>query len=169
MPNAFYRGSRRSCHYDSGDCDDSEADNFKTRENGRTEIHQIPSHLTESSCYTIRMTSLPRHRPVTSNPTTAATTTTTSATPGIPPTAFAYLLSSSTPATVTAAVTAASGTVGSVNGVNDVGGGDFYLLPQSSASSVDASLVGQPVSAPSSTSSDQTSLEALCTHTMFAA
>lgn len=93
------------------------------------------------------MTSLPRHRPVTSNPTAATTTTTTSATLGAPPTAFAYLLPSNAPATVTAAVTAASGTVGSIDRVNNGVGGDFYLLPQSPASSVDASMVGQPVSA----------------------
>ncbi|CDI97707.1 protocadherin 1 [Echinococcus multilocularis] len=122
--------------YDSSNCDGCETDNFKTGGNRRKGSHQIPSHLTDSSCYTIRMTSLPRHRPFTSNPTAVAATT-TSAALGAAPTAFAYLLSSTTPATVNTAVTAAS----------SERGGDFYLLPQSPISSADASVVGHPVTA----------------------
>nr|CDS27601.1 protocadherin 1 [Hymenolepis microstoma] len=107
----------------NNDCCDGNGETFKTRGSARNDYHQIPSHLTESSCYTIRMASMPRPRPPAGD-----VIDTTSSTPA----AFAYIIPS---------------TRASANVANSVAGGEgnYYLLPQSPGSSTEQSVIGQPV------------------------
>ncbi|KAM7534934.1 hypothetical protein Aperf_G00000090835 [Anoplocephala perfoliata] len=122
--NASYIGWKKMLlDYDCADCNKDEGESSKTRESGRGKYHRLPPHFTESSCYTIRMTSVPRHRPVAGD-----LTATTSAAP----TAFAYLI----PSTSTSAN--ASDAPGN--------GGDFYLIPHSPGFSSEPPVVGQTVS-----------------------
>lgn len=111
------------------DRDETDCNNLKPRSAERREFHQTAAHLNDSSCYTIRMTSMPRHHSVISNDPTVSATTTTPVTLSASPAAFTYLLSSTTPVSTT---TAASG--------------DIYLLPQSSVSSPNDSVMTKSIS-----------------------
>ncbi|VDO04843.1 unnamed protein product [Rodentolepis nana] len=111
----------------NNDCCDGNGETFKTRGSARNDYHQLPSHLTESSCYTIRMASMPRHRPSAGD-----IIDTTSSTPAAAA-AFAYIIPSTR-----ASANVTSGVAGSE--------GNYYLLPQSPGSSTEQSVIGQPVS-----------------------
>ncbi|KAM3181720.1 hypothetical protein ACTXT7_013811 [Hymenolepis weldensis] len=121
MANILDLSANLACvHYD---CSDGGGGSFKTRGSTRHEQQKIPSHLTESSCYTIRMTSMPRHRPSAGD----ITATTSSA-----PKTFAYIIPS----------TSASANV--ANGVAE-SEGDYYLIPRLPGPSTEQSAAGQPI------------------------
>lgn len=105
------------------DRSDGGGESFKTRGSARHGHQNIPSHSTESSSYTIRMTSLSRHRPSAED----ITATTSSA-----PKTFAYIMPSTS-----ASANVANGVAGSE--------GDYYLIPRLSDPSTEQSAAGQSV------------------------